>query len=310
MSPLDSTGLKTCQQLGAALGVPRQTNVVIPGAVPIGIEIEVKFSSYFPQLWQEFGLHHRGFGAMNKSEMEEFSAKCTEAEKVLLPKLQATVEAGVPRGNDRYYEFALDPVHDAGLLVEQVEVLTAGGVLPRDRRHSLQVTIGDIRATPDVYYLAMLLELHTLDPERIASGIEQTDKVIHTGWARKGRSGVFEKGAADLKHGSDVACELRPLQLPLDREGLIQLMRDASWGSNAIAIKQGGLQPADPEGLERWEAFVVRARQALCDAGLPDRNWGGGHAIDQSAWKAFGDCLQDLRSSLVPPAPKRAFRPG
>lgn len=308
MSALDIKSRQTCDKLAAALGIESGDPVAVPGTVPIGIEIEVKFSSYFPDLWKEFDLEKRGFGGLSKAESDSFSAKCSELEKDLLPKLRSTILAGVPRGNDRYWEFALDPAHDVSLLVEQVELMSEGGVLPRDRRHSLQVTVGDLRATPDVYYLAMLLELQTVDAERIAYGIEQTSKTIYTGWARKGRSGVFEKGADDLKHGSTVACELRPLQLPVDRAGLHRLMLDVSWAANAIAFKQGVRPLHDAEGLDRWNSFVEQAKQALYDHGLPDRNWGAGQDIDRGSWIAFGEKLQDLHDMLIP-SPKRRFQP-
>lgn len=308
MSALDIKSRHTCDSLASALGIESAETVAVPGTVPIGLEIEVKFSSYFPDLWNEFDLEKRGFGGLSKAESDSFSEKCTELEKDLLPKLRSTILAGVPRGNDRYWEFALDPAHDVSLLVEQVELLSEGGVLPRDRRHSLQITVGDLRATPDVYYLAMLLELQTIDAERIAYGIEQTSKTIYTGWARKGRSGVFEKDALDLKNGSTVACELRPLQLPLNRADFQRLMLDVSWAANAIAAKQGVRPLVDSEGLDRWNAFVGQAKQALHDHGLPDRNWGGGQAIDRGSWIAFGEKIQDLHDVLIP-TPKRRLQP-
>lgn len=308
MSHLDQSSKTTCERLANRFGLEWSQAVPISCSVPIGIEIEVKFSSYFPSLWKEFDLERRGFASLSRDEMQTFSTRCSAIEEDLLPKLHATVAAGVPRGNDRYWEFALDPAHDVSLLVDQVELMTQAGVLPRDRRHSLQITIGDIKASPDVFYLAMLLELQTIDSERIAYGIEQTQKTIFTGWARKGRSGVFEKGAADLKHGSQVACELRPLQLPVERADFERLMADVSWGANAIAAKQGVRPLSDSEGLERWNRFVTDAKQALKDHGLPDKNWGCSQTIDKAAWLGFGEQLQSLRDALIPKKEVLRFR--
>ena len=309
MPSINIRSREVCQNLADIFGLELQEPPAIDGEVPIGIEIEVKFSSFFPSLWLKYGLDTRTFGSLSPQEAESFTRDCTLLEAELLPKLKATIDAGVPRGNDRYWEFALDPAHDVGLLVSQVDLLTRAGVLPRDRTHSLQLTLGNLKATPDVYYLALLLELQTIDRERIAYGLDQAEKTIHTGWARKGRSGVLEKGAADLKHGSVVACELRPLQLPVDQADFSQLMADASWGANAIAAKQGIARSPDLERLESWNEFVSDARRALIDHGLPDRNWSAHSTIDRSAWLRFSDKLHELRHALIPHSKTLRFQP-
>lgn len=111
-----------------------------------------------------------------------------------------------------------------------------------------------------------------------------------------------------MKHQSQIACEIRALQLPLERASFDRLMEDASWGSNAIAVIQGVRQKTDPEGLERWVEFVSKAKQTLVDHGLPDKNWGAGRNIDASAWMAFGDKIEELRVALIP-APKKRLQP-
>ncbi len=111
-----------------------------PGVHTIGIEVEVPWSSYFPGLWKEYGLDQRKVSALSADELADLGRRCGDLEVDLLPQLRKTVECGVPRGNDRYWEFSLNPAHDAGLLVEQVRLLSAAGVLPRDRKHSLHVT--------------------------------------------------------------------------------------------------------------------------------------------------------------------------
>ena len=304
------------ERLATSFGLHRSACPSVPGVVPIGIEIEVPWSSYFPELWSHFDLARRGFKDLSAAEIIDLSAQCSRLEDHLQPKLLLTREAGIHRGNDRYYEFAHDPETDVSELTEQVRLLTLAGVLPRDRQHSLQITIGNVCATRDVYYLAMLLELQVLDAARIDYGLSQARGTIFTGWARKGRSGVYEKGASDLKLGSQVACELRVLSLPCDDASFVRLMGDASWGANAIHAIQAGVHD---EGVERWHAFVAKASEALRREGLPDRNWvltaagnageiTGGATIDESAWLRFADSLDVLRETLAPRRSKMALR--
>lgn len=297
---LDAHAADVCAALGSRMKAEWDPTDSIAGVIPIGIEIEVKFSEFFPEIWRAFGLECRGVRSMSAAELQSFSECCTLAEAPVLKLLHETVVAGVPRGNDRWWEFALDPVHDVALLFDQVVLLSACGALPRNRPHSLQVTLGDIAPCPDVYYLAMLLELRTVDQARIDYGLSQAENTIFTGWARKGRAGVYEKVGMDLKHGSVVGCELRALQLPTDDETLLQLLREASWAANVIAGKQGARARSAPEAEERWAEFVHDARSALKFHGLPDRNWSNGERIDQAAWRGFAAHLTSLKETFIP----------
>lgn len=268
-----------------------------PGALSVGIEIEVPWSSYFPGLWDKYGLAGRRISALSSSELIELTQECTALEHVLLPKLQKTVECGIPRGNDRYWEYAFNPVHDTSLLVEQVRLLTCAGLLPRQRKHSLQVTVGGMPRCRSLYYLAMLLEVQFVDPERIRSGIAQTDTIIHTGWARKGLAGILEKGPEDLKNGCKVASEIRMLQLPAEDEGFSRLMATVQWGVNAMAEHRAGLETS---AAQQWRQFEACASNALRRHGFNDSNWSRIEATARrhDVWQKFGTKLSLLRMEL------------
>jgi hypothetical protein len=268
------------------------------GQVSIGIEVEVPWSSYFPQLWERFGLAHRGISDLTKDELDALSTECSRLEDVLKPRLAKTIECGLPRGNDRYWEFAFNPTHTTDLLVEQVRLLTAAGLLPRNRAHSLHVTVGGIPPCRSLYYLAMLLEVNHVTPQRLRDGIAASQSTIHTGWARKGRAGIYRKGADDLVGGASLAAEIRVLQLPQNDEDFAQIMDTVQWAANAIHQKRAGLN----NPLTRdWAEIEAACSNALISHGLPDSNWGRGSEYGgehKESWLRFADLMPSIQTSL------------
>ena len=127
---LDDNGVLVCQRLAAAFNLVTCATVLrdegVPDTLPtIGIEVEVPFSSYFPGLWRSYGLDRRPLRDMEAHELHAFSTECAAAEVTLRRRLALTVECGVPRGADRYWEFSFAPVRSVGLLVEQVRLQSA-----------------------------------------------------------------------------------------------------------------------------------------------------------------------------------------
>lgn len=296
-SVYDLQALSTCERLAHEFGL-QQADLADhnPGQVTMGIEIEVPWSSFFPGLWSEFGLAGRKVASLSAAELAELSRRCAVAEQDLLPKLHSTVACGVPRGNDRYWEFSLPPAHDAGLIAEQVRLMSAAGVLPRDKPHSLHVTLGDLPRCPDIYYLCTLLEVEFVDPLRIKAGIEQTRQTIHTGWARKGLAGVFQKGPDELQGGAAMAAEIRMLQLPVRDDDFLRLMRMVQWCSSAIADRLRGHRS---DAASAWVAAMEAVKRSLLEEGFPLVNWSrGGQKYE--VWERFVESMPRLRSALQP----------
>lgn len=298
MSPLDAHALRVCERLASTFGLSRSASEGCQsGRVSIGAEIEVPWSSFFPGLWEKYGLAELRVGDLTPSELDALQADCFEIEKTLLPRLHATVECGIPRGNDRYWEFAFRPVNETSLLVRQVELLTQAGVLPRDKRHSLQVTIGGIAPCRSLYYLAMVLELFHVDPSRVRAGLVKRQQIIHSGWMRKGRAGIHRKEADELEAGAQVASELRLLQLPTEAGEFAQLMKTVQWGANAIADLRDGLES---DRTREWTSVELACSQSLAHNGLPDRNWEGvGQDGRDCVWTAFSERMPAIRQSFV-----------
>lgn len=291
----DGAARLACVRLARAFDLEMSQPDGHSGVVSIGIEIEVPWSSYFPGLWREFGLDSRKVSTLQADELAELGRRCAALESDLLPRLHKTVECGVPRGNDRYWEFSLKPANDVSLLVEQVRLLSAAGLLPRDRKHSLHVTVGDMPRCEELYYLCMLLELEFVDPQRIREGIAQTRQTIHTGWARKGLAGIFEKGQGELQGGAAVAAEIRMLQLPTTDTEFARLMDRVQWGVNAISDRLHGRMTS---AASQWRCVMERAKDSLRAEGLPLENWSrGGQRYE--VWEQFAQAMPRMRDALA-----------
>jgi hypothetical protein len=303
---LDQAAEATCDRLAAAFEVDRlHDRPHLAGDVSIGLEIEVPHSAYFPELWARWQLHGRRVADLEPQALAQFGRELAELEQPLRTRLAQTVACGVPRGNDRYWEFSLEPVCDLGLAWEQVELLTASSVLPRDRRHALHATLGDVRRTSDVYYLAMVLEILHVQPGRIGAGVAATRERIFTGWGRKGLSGVFEKGQSELRAGAAVAVELRTLQLPQGRDEWVSMAGLLRAGADAIANRQAGHVDEHTE----WFGDVrAAADEALATCGLPANNWWTGGldgGIQYDTWDRFTKAMPRLRDMLEPVIERR-----
>lgn len=259
---------------------PAYDGLLWQGECPIGIEIEVKWRHYFPELWQAYFVD-RKFEELSGTERAALDLACAEQESWLLPRLQATVECGVRRGADRYWEFALAPSADIFNSLEQLHVLRAAGLIPNGE-HSLHLTIGGLSATPDAYYLLMLLELLFGSAARIQSGFHTKNPKMSGGWARKGRAGIFIKEGADLQYGYDRAVELRVLSMA-DSTDTEQLLKIVSTVSDILLAHQHG-RPHPKQST--WHALRGELKQALRDAGLPDENWNKPN-LNPDVWQAF-----------------------
>lgn len=302
----DEAGLQTCQRLGQAFNMKTLGSDFVPSPCKysLGLEIEVPWSSYFPSLWESHGLKDRRIGELSPAELMRLTQECTAQEFRLLPQLHKTIECGIPRGNDRYWEFAFKPVHDERLVVEQVRLLSAAGALPRDKSHSLQITIGgEVKVeVAALYRLAMMLEVLFVDPERINNGIGQTRKTIHTGWARKGMAGLHLKSSDELQGGCESAYEIRTLQLPQLDDDFSSMMKIVRWGLDGISEKR--LSP-DSFKAARWLQATDFCKKLLLEQGLSDKNWFKSadeqrHEIRYSEWNSFSKALPEMKKTMRP----------
>jgi hypothetical protein len=175
----------------------------------IGAEIEVKFKYFFSDLFKEH-FENRKWNEYTQEERDYISSKIDEAEKNIRPLLEATVEAGIPKGLDKYWEFSFNPVNDMTLLYYQIELLKLGNLIP-EGEHSLHISIGGLSVDKKIYHVLMILEFLFLKKERILKGYDSV-KELNTTWAKKGRAGILKKNQNDLIDAENGA-ELRTLCL-------------------------------------------------------------------------------------------------
>lgn len=251
----------------------------------MGVEIECSWKSYFPDLWVE------GFPNIDPDRLSAISSQCSEREQTLLPLLNRTVEVGVPKGLDRYWEFAFDPVYTPQHVINQIHCLQQAQLIPAGT-HSMHITLGGIRATPSAYYLAAIAATLWCDQARIAQGYHPCRPKLSHGWARKGRAGVFEKEARDLKNGAQVAIEIRMPTLTQDVEVFNMQLNLFMWFADMVLRVQRG------EQCPEWKQMVSAIRQVLDDHNLPDCNWEKPHMRDD-IWQSYIAQFPSVQQQLL-----------
>jgi hypothetical protein len=293
MTNINQKPLETVQNLlNAFPNRPELHPQYIDREVPLGIEIEVPWRAFFPDLWVE------GFPNVDEQTLAQISEQCSVREAILIPMLCKTVECGVNKGADKYWEFAFDPSTDISITCNQVEILRVNNLIPPGN-HSLHITFGGLRANADVVYMAMALEAYACDQNRILAGFHPS-KVMSTGWARKGYAGVFEKeGVHDVQHGYQYAAEIRLLYLPSTGDQLFTLLDLAQRLAECVRLTQAG------HHVDQWQLFKQRAKQILVEHGLPPKNWKKPH-MEPDVWQRFGQHLPSI-SRLVQQAINELF---
>lgn len=249
------------------------------GTVPIGIEVECSWRSYFPDLLEE------GFPNIPHDRLQRISEECSRREETLVPMLQAVSNCGLKRGADRYWEFAFPPVFDVGITCQQVQLLKEHKLIP-EGSHSLHVTLGGLPLSPDSIYLATILESFTSSKERILSGFHHQYPDLSSRWGRKGMAGCFQKeGAPDLEGGYEIATEMRLLALP-DVNDLEFLLSFAQRSAELILTKHSS-----------WKATRSFVKDCLRKYDLPDKNWKKPHE-EPAIWKRYAEVFEEFSSDI------------
>jgi len=281
MNNINDIPLQTTSNLLNAFPSNLQKRDPWPRKVPVGIEVEVPWRGYFPDLWVD------GFPNVDEETLARITEECTKREETLIPKLRKTQECGVKRGADKYWEFAFDPVTDVRITCDHVEILRQHNLIP-EGPHSLHITFGGLRATRDMHYVAMILECFACSPERILSGFHPTSEAQSVGWARKGFAGLFEKtGSHDLLHGYQYGCEIRLLTLPQTDDELFYLL-DIGQCFAVLALNK------DP----MWTRIRDTLKMILLKNGLPDENWKKPH-INPELWKDVAEKWPAVQAKVV-----------
>jgi hypothetical protein len=277
----DQQAIITIENLEREFGTNflKQDSIISPYS--IGIEIEVKFKYLFPE------IHEKWF---SKNKYEEYdddfrrilNTEIKYAEANILPKLQKTIECGIPRGLDRYWEFAFNPVNDLSLTIQQIEILKELNLIPNGE-HSLHITIAGLKPNNNVYWLLSYLELLFIDKSRIEKGFSKTYTKSSDTWAKKGYGGICEKNHHDLI-GCNVGFEMRTLTIN-ENTDLVKLFSILAKYLNMIHKK---------ENIDIFDKLISEYESR----GLPNKNWQKPH-MEPEIWNNFINNFDDLKEFVL-----------
>jgi len=283
---MDHRGQETLGKLRLAFGRPGTVFFSKPKVVPVGIEVEVPWRNYFPDLWVN------GFPNISDAEMSEITEECNRRESILLPQLRKTVDCGVNKGNDRYWEFAFNPVSSVGIIVNQLSVIREAGLMP-GRMNSLHVTFGGVRVCRYSYYIALVAEAMVTSQERIRSAF--TQGTTSRGWARKGYAGVYEKqGSYDMMYGFQYGTELRLAEVPDNTIDLYNMLHV----TQQMAVEVYQIQSGVFSSKTVFDNMISELASILVRAGLPDKNWKKPH-MEPETWEWFAEVLPEIRPQVI-----------
>jgi hypothetical protein len=239
--------MKISEKLSNVFGTCIEEQNSILSDYPIGIEIEVKFSNYFPFIYNKYLSSGKIYSLEEQNIINE---EISILEKPLLDKLEKTIEAGIPRGKDKYWEFSFLPQKDLTELYYQVEILKKVNLIPKGE-HSLHITIGDYKINKKIYCILMAMELLFTNKERIFAGFPK-DGNNFKGWARKGNGGILVKDSSKLVNSS-YGVELRTLTIDENTN-----IYDLFYFLNYLINNKNSLNSL---------------RDKMIEVGLPDKNW-------------------------------------
>lgn len=276
MTNFDIIAKETVDKLSSAFD---KTPSVLPELIypmSVGIEIEVNFRYLFPELFAKYFQDGTPFYQRTTEERELISQEITEQEKAILPLLKKTVECGIPRGLDKYWEFSFNPVYNLFLIVSQVDILSQAGLIPPGK-HSLHITFAGQKSTPKHYWILMALELLYTDKERIASAFTEHGTTSTT-WAKKGEGGIMQKNSYDLS-GSEVGFEFRTLTFNGNKDSLYEMFQLMSFLNNS-------------------EKTIQAIKEKVTSIGLPDENWQKPHT-NSVIWNRYIENFEFLKLEVT-----------
>ncbi len=243
----------------------------------IGIEIECKFRYYFPEIFEEYFAAGQYY-ELSEDQKEHVNRVIAQHETRVLAHLEATVECGVPRGGDKYWEFALNPVNNLKYLIQQILILKEQNLIPSGGRHSLHITLGGLKPSRELYWVLAYLQLMFVDSDRIREALSEVNSNKSSSWGKKGLAGICEKFESDLD-GCTKGLEFRTLYID-DETDIVQLFTVLN---NLLTLMYNN-QPLD---------FIPLLVNEFKNLGLPDVNWGRPHQ-SQEIWQVYCDNFNKL----------------
>ncbi|MEO8862984.1 MAG: hypothetical protein ABI354_01545 [Candidatus Saccharimonadales bacterium] len=250
----------------------------------IGCEVEVKWSSLHPALahkyfgeQDEYGRFEHRFMELPADKRKELSQLYRRIDTTALPAYEKTVSAGVPKGNDAYWEFANSPTYSWQALAAEVGILMDSGLIPTGHEHSLHITLGDVDPIGGGMALVLSgLELVHVSSSRITASTLGNRIGIDSGWARKGDDGIRRRPASEIALGHEVATELRTLTVSSTKNAAI-ILSDAQALTTVLQAfrkRRSDDSPIVQELAGLWPEYRDLLNDLWSRSELPAEGWG------------------------------------
>jgi hypothetical protein len=254
------------------------------GIIPtIGCEIEVKHSSLQPELFKQYfgdmqpsGKFTRRYIDLPTDQKAAFSRAWDRFEQQELPRYQATQVAGIPKGNDAFWEFANSPTYAHETLATEVDLLFQTNLVPKGIEHALHITLGGIHNRQGGMALVLSgLELSFASPERIMQATYGNHYGSKTAWSRRGQDGLRERqGNLDL--GARQATEMRSLTVQSGDQATQLFQASQMLGFTLQAYRSPDILPATVARRMRhlWQSYRQLVHDQWRSLQLPASSWG------------------------------------
>lgn len=281
-------------------------------AIPtIGCEIEVKWSSIFPEVARKyfgeldkFDRFERTYYDLAPEEQKELSNITAVHRDALMPEYQATVEAGIPAGSDAFWELANAPAYDARTLAKEVELLFEANLIPENYHLALHITLGSLALGKGGAHMILSgLELLHGKPERILLATEGSKHNTAHSWARRGQEGICQRNSSYLQLGASVGVELRTLTITSKEDANRIFCNAQILGAVLLAHRGLSFMPSSqPDYLgELWSSFTKAIKNLWSASQVPNAPWGMPHH-NPTPWRNWADTIEQTSDTDSLPA--------
>lgn len=246
----------------------------------IGIETEIKFKYYYPELYNKFFKdgNWKNFSTEEKKDINKIITY-TENELGIKEKLEKVLELGINKGKDCYWEFALDPVTDLSLILTQLNILIDLGLLP-DGEHSLHITIGNLEKNVNTYWILLICEILFSSQKRLMSG---NNKDRRKAYFRKGESGLLVKRWRLID--CETAIEFRSVGLFIENGKISITHKKLSYLNKLL------------NDSEFQTNEINKCKEVLKDIDLPNENWKN-YKDNPEIWDKYYDSYETIKEKL------------
>lgn len=273
------------------------------GILPtIGCEVEVSWAALHPDLISQYFSDldpSKTYSTMSQmirdlpaARREEFVAHRKEVDAANNERYLKTIEIGIPRGKDPYWEFANAPAYAWSTLAKEVDLLMDAQLIPLETQHPMHITLGGVSTKgggPQIILPG--LELLGVAPERI----EGATKCTSYSWAQResSKGGVRERQTYNIGLGQKIATEFRTLTTA-KHEDHQTMLRAAQMLGAVLLCRRSACDEQDAAVIEiggLWSEYRDIMVELWNSNDLPSDDSWGVPSVNPDVWLAWAECL-------------------